>query len=86
MAGLYTNQHRFTPGQRSVVMGMLQGIYDHFVERVATGRGRSRKEIRAIAEGRIWTGRQGLDNGLVDKLGDLHLAVETARTAPNVQF
>ena len=53
-------------------------IYDAFIERVAEGRNLSVDEVKAIAEGRIWSGTEALKVGLVDKLGGLGDAIEHA--------
>ena len=48
--------------------------------KVARGRGRPHGEIEAVARGRVWTGRDALDAGLVDELGGLRDAVRLARS------
>lgn len=68
----------FTPEQLDRVRREMQAIYRRFVGKVAAGRGKSDAEIEAIARGRVWTGRQALERGLVDELGDLSLAVRRA--------
>lgn len=56
--------------------------YQLFLQRVAEGRGMKTADVDSIAQGRVWTGRQALKNGLVDKLGTLDDAVaEAARRA-----
>ena len=57
----------------------LQSFYDQFVEKVATSRHSTPEKIDAIAQGRVWTGRQGKANGLVDELGGLDRAVAIAK-------
>jgi protease-4 len=57
----------------------MADIYVRFKRRVTEGRNRSEREIEAIARGRVWTGRQALEWGLVDELGDFALAVRRAR-------
>ena len=51
-------------------------IYDIFVDHVASGREMSREEVERVAGGRIWTGRQALEVGLVDELGGLSRAID----------
>jgi protease-4 len=53
--------------------------YDRFLAVVAAGRGRPVEQIEPFAQGRVWTGRQALENGLVDRLGDLSVALARAR-------
>ena len=53
-------------------------IYETFLKRVADGRHKTRDEVHAIAQGRVWTGEKALQLGLVDKLGNLDDAVKIA--------
>jgi protease-4 len=57
----------------------LQSFYDQFVEKVAASRHSTPEKIDAIAQGRVWTGRQAKQNGLVDDLGGLDRAVALAK-------
>ncbi len=68
----------FTPEQLDALRRELQAIYRRFVGVVARGRRRREDEVEAIARGRVWTGRQALEHGLVDELGDFSLAVRRA--------
>ena len=52
--------------------------YEFFVKRCADGRGKTPEQIKAIAEGRVWTGTDAMKIGLVDKIGGLDLAVKVA--------
>jgi len=56
----------------------VEDIYNVFVNRVATGRNMTFAQVDSIAQGRVWTGEQGLKNGLVDTLGNLEDAVKIA--------
>jgi protease IV len=57
----------------------MQSVYDLFISRVADGRKLSREKVEEIAQGRIWSGKQGLDRGLVDELGGVVDAIHKAR-------
>jgi protease IV len=57
----------------------LQSFYDQFVEKVAESRHSTPEKIDALAQGRVWTGRQAKQNGLVDELGGLDRAVSVAK-------
>ena len=57
---------------------MINRGYELFTQRVADGRGMSQDSVKLIAEGRVWTGEQGLKIGLVDELGNLDDAVAYA--------
>jgi protease-4 len=56
----------------------VEQIYTTFVNRVATGRKMSFEKVDAIAQGRVWTGKEALENGLVDELGGLQDAINVA--------
>lgn len=56
----------------------VEGIYKTFISRVAEGRNMTEAEVDSIAQGRVWTGVEALENGLVDKLGSLDDAVGKA--------
>jgi protease IV len=57
----------------------LQSFYDDFVEKVATSRHTTPEQIDALAQGRVWTGRQAKQNKLVDELGGLDRAIALAK-------
>ena len=64
---------------RQRVRASMKSVYDLFLERVALGRGMEVPEVHEIAQGKIWSGAQGKENGLVDHLGGLDLAIARAR-------
>ena len=70
---------RFTPGQQAKLLDYMQGFYDNFVRKVADGRHTTPERINAVAQGRVWTGEQARQNGLVDVLGGLDTAVAIAK-------
>ena len=59
-------------------------MYDHFIRRVSEGRGMSVEEAAAAADGRVWTGRQAKEVGLVDELGGMLEAVEKAKALAGI--
>ena len=77
-AGAYNIDEPFTPAQREGYQREMDKIYDTFVGLVAEGRDMSREQVVALAEGRVHTGAQALDNGLVDELGGLNTAIAAA--------
>jgi len=64
--------------QREAMNGSITNIYNDFVGIVADGRGMSFEDVDAIARGRVWTGEDALEVGLVDELGDLDAAIAHA--------
>lgn len=64
-----------TESQRAGMQSYVDRGYELFVKRVASGRKKTVDQIKAIAEGRVWDGREALRIGLVDKLGGLDTAL-----------
>jgi protease-4 len=69
----------FTPDQRAKFAGWMDRIYAGFVTRVAEGRKLPVARVREIAKGRVWTGEQAKQLGLVDELGGFYQAVDKAK-------
>jgi protease-4 len=69
----------FTPDQRDRLMNYMRVFYDGFIEKVATSRNTTPADIDAVAQGRVWTGQQAMEHGLVDALGGLDTAVALAK-------
>ncbi|MFN7952577.1 MAG: signal peptide peptidase SppA [bacterium] len=76
---LHSEARAFTRAERRKVRGQLEDTYRVFLERVAAGRGTAIEAVAPHAEGRVWTGRQALERGLVDATGGLGTALETLR-------
>lgn len=83
-AGLYADDAPFDDEERARIRANLAENYARFKARVAQGRGMDEQEVEAIARGRVWTGAQALEVGLVDAVGDLHLAAQKARELAGV--
>jgi protease-4 len=69
----------FTPDQRAKLMDYMETFYDGFVQKAAVARRMSPEQIDAVAQGRVWTGQQAHQHGLVDALGGLEHAVAIAK-------
>jgi protease IV len=69
----------FNDSERAKLEEQLRAFYDQFVQKVATSRGMSREAVDALAQGRVWTGRQAKAVGLVDELGGFDTAVKVAK-------
>ncbi|HEX6464533.1 MAG TPA: S49 family peptidase, partial [Vicinamibacterales bacterium] len=64
---------------RTMMEAYMQATYDTFVEKAAQGRNTTPEKIDAVGQGRVWTGRQAKQIGLVDELGGLDRAVSLAK-------
>ncbi|MFK8102181.1 MAG: signal peptide peptidase SppA [Saprospiraceae bacterium] len=64
--------------EKTVIQKSVEDFYETFLKRVADGRGMTRDEAHKVAQGRVWTGTKAKSLGLVDALGDLDDAIQTA--------
>jgi protease IV len=78
-AGIDSPFAPYSDEQRAKVTDYMQGFYENFVEKAATARNTTPERIDAVAQGRVWTGQQARQNGLVDQLGGLTRAIEIAK-------
>ena len=78
-AGAYSADTPFSPTQAEAYRGQLQDIYDDFTTRVANGRDLPLERVHEIAKGRVWTGAQAKEIGLVDELGGIMTAIDAAK-------
>jgi protease-4 len=65
-----------TPAERVYMQGLIDNMYGQFVNAVADGRHTKVSDIKAIADGRVWTGEQALNLHLIDQIADFRSAVE----------
>ena len=79
-ADFYTDYGDYPPAEQEIVRRQIAEIYDDFITKVAIGRpGLTKEEVDNLGRGRIWTGEQAKQNGLVDELGGLSRALEIAQ-------
>ncbi|HEY2434384.1 MAG TPA: signal peptide peptidase SppA [Vicinamibacterales bacterium] len=78
-ADLYSPVRPFTAEERQRVFENMQATYNTFVEKAAQGRNTTPEKIDAVGQGRVWTGLQAKQIGLVDELGGLDRAISIAK-------
>jgi protease-4 len=74
----------FTPEQRAKLMSYMDSFYKSFVGKAADSRHQTPEQIHAVAQGRVWTGRQAREHGLVDELGGLDRAIAIAKSRAGI--
>ncbi|NQD71867.1 signal peptide peptidase SppA [Sphingobacterium shayense] len=67
-----------TEDERSIIQVEVNRVYNTFLNKVATGRGMDVSQVDSIGQGRVWTGSQAIEMGLVDGIGDVSRAIEAA--------
>ena len=75
----------FNETESALLQSYIEKGYDLFTGRVADGRGMTQDSVKAIAEGRVWTGEQALSIGLVDQLGNLEDAIKVAAAEADIE-
>jgi protease-4 len=83
-ASMWNGIREFTPEQWKQLQGWLDGVYQIFTEGVAEGRGLPIEKVQELAKGRIWTGADALELGLVDELGGFPVAIRLAKEASGI--
>jgi protease-4 len=73
-----------TPAERVYMQGLIDNMYGQFIRAVAEGRHVKEEDIRAIADGKVWTGEQATDLKLVDQIADFEGAVKDTARAVNI--
>jgi protease-4 len=79
-AGIFRETEHWTPEEKAKMTQQANGVYyDNFVPKVAKGRGKTNEEVDGLGQGRVWTGTQAKERGLVDEFGGLEKAIEIAK-------
>jgi protease IV len=78
-AAMFSPQHPFSSDEWALVNDWLDHIYADFTGKVAEGRGMTQPQVHELARGRVWTGADAVERGLVDELGGLERAATIAR-------
>ena len=67
-----------TEEEKNIIQSEIEHIYDEFITKVAEGRGMTKAQVDSIGQGRVWSGLDALQIGLVDEIGDLQDAINEA--------
>ncbi len=78
-AEMYSPVTRFSDAERAKAQEHVDAIYEQFVTKAAEGRQTTRDRLHEVAQGRVWTGRQALEHGLIDEVGGLARAIALAK-------
>lgn len=76
---VYSAQTEWSEFQREAFHRLAEDVYEDFTEKVAEGRDLPLSRVQEVARGRVWTGEQALERGLVDRIGGLRDAIDSAR-------
>ncbi len=82
---IYTVTRTLNSYERQIIQSMVEEGYETFTSKVAKNRGLSQDSVNTIAGGRVWSGEQAVENGLVDMLGSFGDAVELAAEKAGIE-
>ena len=85
LAGINSPVNPYSDAGRERVQQIIDAFYEEFLARAAAGRGMTRDAVHAVGQGRVWTGRQARDLGLVDELGGMDAAVAAAKRLAGIE-
>jgi len=84
-AGMFRETEKFSDEERAKFEEWIKNTYyQEFIPKVAKGRNKDAQSIDAVGQGRVWTGAQAKDRGLIDEFGGLDRAVEIAKQLANI--
>ena len=81
---IYTFTRSLSEGERKIIQNNVNEGYEDFVTKAANNRDMTVEELKKVASGRVWSGQQAVENGLVDMLGGLDQAIEVAVDAAGI--
>ncbi len=84
LVGLQIPNRNLTPEERAKMEAQIRTMYAKFKAKVAKGRGMKEEAVEEIAQGRVWTGTEGKEKGLVDEIGGLETALFLAKKAAKI--
>lgn len=83
-SGMFRETEKFNDSEQAKFKEFLNNTYDDFITKVGKGRNKDKDYINSIGQGRVWTGSQGKEKGLVDEYGGLDKAIEIAKQLANI--
>jgi protease-4 len=84
-AGIYAFAGARSEEERALLKRQVARLYEQFTRNAAESRSLSPADLEAVAQGRVWSGRQAVENKLVDRLGGLELARERAEVLAGLE-
>ncbi len=84
-ANIWASSYDYSPQQWQKVQDFLDRVYDDFTTKVAEGRNMEKEKVLSVAKGRIWTGEDAKEIGLVDELGGFDVALRLAREEADIE-
>ncbi len=84
-ADIYSFSRPLSAKEKETIQLNIEGVYETFITHVAEGRGMTKEEIDEIGQGRVWSGANAIEIGLIDEFGGLEKAIEIAAQTANLE-
>jgi protease-4 len=84
-ADIYSFSRPLSAKEKETIQLNIEGIYETFITHVAEGRGMTKEEVDEIGQGRVWSGANAIEIGLIDEFGGLEKAIEIAAQSANLE-
>ncbi len=81
----FVNTTKITDAEINLIRKSMKRTYEEFKSKVAKGRNKSKDYIQKIAQGKVYTGKQALDNGLVDRIGHFSEVINDLKQDSNIK-
>ena len=83
-SNIYSLSHPLTEYEKEIFQKDTEDAYETFTEKAAQGRGMTIEDLKKVASGRVWSGKEAFENGLVDELGGIDRSIEIAAVAAGI--
>ena len=84
-SNIFTATRALSEGEKAIIQNSVNEGYESFTSKAAEGRNMTLADLKAVASGRVWTGLQAKENGLIDVLGGLQTAIDIAAAKAGVE-
>jgi len=84
LIGIQIPDRNLAEDEQARIESLIRGYYDGFIAKVAQGRRLTKSAIEEVAQGRVWSGKDGKEKGLVDVIGGLETAITLAKKAAGI--
>src|SRR6056297_761787 len=84
-ADIYSFSRPLSAKEKEAIQLNIEGVYETFITHVAEGRKMTKEEVDKIGQGRVWSGANAIEIGLIDEFGGLEKAIELAAQTANIE-
>lgn len=83
-ANIFSLTHPLSTAEKQIIQNQVENGYEDFTKKAAMGRGMSQSQLKSVASGRVWSGVEAMEKGLIDVFGGLDEAIIIAKNKANL--